>query len=120
MTIRVGKRQRPEPDLVVIRADAVTSLDQTWFPVEAVVLAVEVVSPDSAERDRHRKPELYAKAGIKHFWRLEETEGVGPVLYVFELEPVSKTYAVTGIHRDLVRLTVPYEIEIDLTEIYRL
>jgi Uma2 family endonuclease len=120
MSIIIGPRQRPEPDLVVVLADAIVSFDQTWFPVETVVLAVEVVSPDSEERDKRRKPRLYAEAGIKHFWRLEQLENGQPVLYVFELEPVSKTYAVTGIFRDEVKLTVPYEIEIDLTEIYRL
>jgi len=120
MTILIGPRQRPEPDIVVVLADADVSLDQTWYPVEAVELAVEVVSPDSDERDRNRKPQLYAQAGIKHFWRIDESEGGRPVLYAFELEPVSKTYAVTGIFHDLVKLTAPFEIEIDLTEIYRL
>ena len=35
-----------------------------------VMLAVEVVSPESEARDRHRhrKPQLYAHAGIPHFW----------------------------------------------------
>lgn len=119
MTIRIGPRNRPEPDIVVVTADAEESLDQTSYPADAVKLAVEVVSPDSEERDRDRKPRLYAKAGINHFWLLEE-ENSKPLLCVYRLDPVSKTYVATGLFHDRVRLTVPYEIEIDLTEIYRL
>lgn len=120
MTILIGPRQRPEPDIMVIRADAITSRDLTWYPAEAVVLAIEVVSPDSEERDRHRKPQLYAQAGITHFWRVEDGGDGKVAVYVFELEPVSKTYAVTGIFHDKIKLTVPFEIDIDLTEIDRL
>lgn len=120
MSIVIGARHRPEPDIAVVHADAITSLDQTWFPAEAVVLAVEVESPDSEERDRKRKPQLYAEAGIKYFWRIEEAEGGRPVLYAFELELASKTYVLQGIFQDRVQLAVPFKIEIDLTEISRL
>ncbi len=45
MTVTLDRKQRPEPDLVV-----------------------EVVSPESRTRDHERKPILYARAGIEHFW----------------------------------------------------
>lgn len=63
MTIRLDTSNRPEPDLLVYRADADTGPDQTWYAPEDVVLAVEVVSPDSLERDRGVKPRKYAEAG---------------------------------------------------------
>ncbi|MDG4829610.1 Uma2 family endonuclease [Solwaraspora sp. WMMD1047] len=72
MSVVLGERQRPEPDLIVVDAAAETGTDRTWYPAEAVVLAVEVVSPDSEIRDRARKPQLYAEAGIPHFWRVED------------------------------------------------
>ncbi|HEX6681521.1 MAG TPA: Uma2 family endonuclease [Candidatus Limnocylindrales bacterium] len=120
MSVLIGAHQRPEPDIVVVMADAVTSMDQTWYPVGAVVLAVEVVSPDSEERDRHRKPHLYADAGIKHFWRVEEAEGGRPVLHTFELRPESVTYALKGVFLDQVTLNEPFRFEVDLTEITKL
>jgi Uma2 family endonuclease len=116
MTVTLAKRQRPEPDVLVLRAEAIAGMDQTGFRPEDVLLAVEVVSPDSEVRDRERKPQLYAAAGIPHFWRVENTGG-RPTVYVYELDPATKAYSLTGIHHDLLKLTVPFDIDIDLTEI---
>ncbi|MEH1126415.1 Uma2 family endonuclease [Micromonospora sp. CPCC 206061] len=116
MSIKIGMRQRPEPDLIVVRADADAGMDQTWYPAEAVELAVEVVSPDSQIRDRERKPQIYAQAGIRHFWRAEDTSG-RVTLYAYELDPATSAYGLTGIFHDRVKLTVPFDIDIDLTEI---
>ncbi|WKX70913.1 Uma2 family endonuclease [Streptomyces sp. XD-27] len=118
MVVVVDPRQAPEPDLSVIRADAATSLDDNHYPAADVVLVVEVVSPDSEERDRKRKPQLYAEAGIPHFWRVEmNSADERPVVYVFELETATRSYVPTGIYRDHLKLTAPFDIDIDLTEI---
>jgi Uma2 family endonuclease len=101
---------------MVLRSAAITSLDATAYDASDAVLVVEVVSPDSRIRDRERKPQLYAKAGITHFWRVENNEG-HPTVYVYELDPATAAYALTGIHHDKVQLTTPFEIDIDLTEI---
>jgi Uma2 family endonuclease len=112
MSIVLNERQRPEPDVAVIDA-AVVNDDATWFPAEAVLLAVEVVSPESQIRDRERKPQLYAQAGIEHFWRVETKDGK-PVVYVYELDPATRAYALSGIHHERLVLTVPFPIDIDL------
>jgi Uma2 family endonuclease len=112
MSIVLNERQRPEPDVAVIDA-AVVDDDATWFPAEAVLLAVEVVSPESQIRDRERKPQLYAQAGIEHFWRVETKDGK-PVVYVYELDPATRAYALSGIHHERLVLTVPFPIDIDL------
>jgi Uma2 family endonuclease len=114
MTVTLGPRDRPEPDLLVLSAAAETGVDQTSYPVEAVLLAVEVVSPESQKRDRKIKPVLYAEAGIPHFWRVEENDGQ-PVVYVYELDQATSSYALTGIHHDRLKLTVPYDIDADLS-----
>lgn len=101
---------------MVVHAEAITGLDQNDYRSADVVLTVEVVSPDSEVRDRERKPQLYAAAGIPHFWRVENTGG-RPTVYVYELDPATKAYTLTGIHHDLLKLTVPFDIDIDLTEI---
>jgi Uma2 family endonuclease len=120
MSVILGVRQRPEPDIVVVGADAETDTDQTAYQADAIVLTVEVVSPDSEERDRERKPQLYAKAGIKHFWRVEDSGDGKPVVYVYELDPATHAYAITGIHHNQLKLGVPFDIDIDLTEVGRL
>lgn len=116
MTVTLSSRQRLEPDVMVIQAKAITGRDQNDFQPADVVLAVEVVSPDSEVRDRERKPQLYAAAGIPHFWRVENTGG-RPTVYVYELDPATKVYTLTGIHHDLLKLTVPFDIDIDLTRL---
>lgn len=118
MSIVLGPRQRPEPDLIVIHADAEVDSQATWYPAEAVALAVEVVSPESEIRDRERKPELYAQAGIPHFWRVEDA-GDSAVLYAYELDPATKRYGPVGIFHDRAALKLPFEVEIDLTEVHR-
>ncbi|MER6000003.1 Uma2 family endonuclease [Nonomuraea sp. NPDC003707] len=118
MTIILGPTQRPEPDLTVVRADAVHD-DETFYQARDVILAVEVVSPESKDRDRHRKPQLYAEAAIQHFWRIEKNSGK-PVVYVYELDPATSSYTLTGIHHECLKLSVPFDLAIDLTEIDRL
>jgi len=117
MSVILDRRQRPEPDVTVVRADAVTGGDQTAYPADAVVLAIEVVSPDSEIRDRERKPQLYARAGIGHFWRVEDDGSGNAIVYIYELDPASNTYALTGIFHDRVKVNVPFDINLDLTEI---
>ncbi|WP_228470816.1 Uma2 family endonuclease [Streptomyces alkaliphilus] len=121
MALKLGRRNRPEPDVMVLRAEAVTDeAEETGYRAKDAVLVIEVVSPDSEERDRKRKPQLYAEAGIPHFWRVEKGEGRHPVVHVYELDTTTGAYVPTGIHRDRLKLPVPFDIDIDLTAIDRL
>ncbi|WP_069866543.1 MULTISPECIES: Uma2 family endonuclease [Streptomyces] len=118
MTIALDKRNRPEPDISILRAEAVSAeADETGYDAADAVLAVEVVSPESEDRDRKRKPQLYAEAGIRYFWLVEKEQGRRPVVHVFELDPVTRAYVPTGIYRDRLKVSVPFTIDIDLTEI---
>ncbi|MFC5145510.1 Uma2 family endonuclease [Streptomyces aureoversilis] len=121
MVVVLGPRQAPEPDIAVIRAEAERGPDTDRYYARDVVLVSETVSPDSEERDRRRKPQLYAEAGIPHFWRVE-MEGAGdcPTVHVHELDRETHVYVPTGVYRDALKLTVPFDIDIDLTEIDRL
>jgi Uma2 family endonuclease len=119
MSVVLGPRQRPEPDITVLRASGLTGRDATSYEAKDVVLVVEVVSPDSETRDRERKPQLYAAAGIPHMWRVEQVDG-RPTVYVYELDPATRSYALMGIHHDKLHLSVPFETDIDLTEAERL
>jgi len=120
MTLVISKRNVLEPDLLVNTAESDGDDNLTRYDAADVLLAVEVVSPESEDRDRDTKPHKYAAAGIAHFWRVEMAgEDDHPLVYVYELDPASKTYALTRIHRDQLNLKVPYDIAIDLTEIDR-
>ncbi|GAA0941585.1 MULTISPECIES: Uma2 family endonuclease [Streptomyces violaceusniger group] len=117
MNVVIDDRQAPESDLFVIRAEAAISGEESRYDAKDVELVVEVVSPESAVRDRKRKPQLYAEAGIRHFWRVESGEDGRPVVHVFELDETTNAYGLTGIHHDHLKLSIPFTIDIDLTEI---
>lgn len=116
MTVVLDPRNGPEPDVSLVRAEAVTGMEQMRFPAADVLLAIEVVSPDSEARDRDTKPHKYAAAGIPHFWLVEMTDAnQHPVVRVYELDPLSKTYALTGIHHDRFKISVPCDIDVDIS-----
>ncbi|WP_097869743.1 Uma2 family endonuclease [Streptomyces sp. rh34] len=116
MTVVLDRRNGPEPDISVVRAEAITGLDVTRYQAADVLLAVEVVSPDSEARDRETKPHKYATAGIPHFWLVEMTgTDQHPVVRVYELDPVTKAYALTGIHHDRLKTGVPFPVDIDIS-----
>ncbi|MFD9287048.1 Uma2 family endonuclease [Streptomyces sp. NPDC060030] len=117
MTVVLDRRNGPEPDVSVVRSEADTKgMEQTSYAAADVLLAVEVVSPDSEARDREAKPHKYATAGIPHFWLVEMTgTDQHPVVRVYELDPVTKAYALTGIHHDRLKTGVPFPVDVDIS-----
>ncbi|MGW2095307.1 Uma2 family endonuclease [Promicromonospora sukumoe] len=117
MTVRLDDRNRPEPDAVVSTASL--GPDATCYEAADVVLAVEVVSPESAHRDLTVKPHKYAAAGIKHFWRIEDEDGnASTVVHVYELDGMTRTYAPVGIFRDTLKVERPFPVELDVQALY--
>jgi Uma2 family endonuclease len=112
MTIRLDQRNRPEPDLLATRAPFYDP-DRTYYTPDQVLLVVEVVSPESAHRDRNVKLRKYAEAGIANYWRVEEEHGA-PVVHAYELDGPTRSYVPTGIHRHELRTTTPFAIKLDL------
>ncbi|WP_406203358.1 Uma2 family endonuclease [Kitasatospora sp. NBC_01560] len=115
MTLKLDRRNRPEPDLMVVDEQGDTGPQQTFSAAEDVLLAVEVVSEESRERDRQVKPRKYAAAGIRHFWRVESDDEGRPVVHTYELDPATMSYGLTGIHHKQLKLERPFPLDIDLT-----
>jgi Uma2 family endonuclease len=114
MTVRLGPRNRPEPDVLVSTSDI--DRDATWYDAGTVLLVVEIVSPESTDRDRRLKPLRYAEAGIRHFWRVEDEDGATAV-HVYELDETTGSYVANGIFRDRMSLSVPFNLVIDLPRV---
>ncbi|MFW5418306.1 Uma2 family endonuclease [Nocardiopsis sp. CNT-189] len=114
MAVRLDRHQVPEPDVLVVSAEAFEreAPDTHYLPPD-LLLAVEAVSPDSVDRDRDTKPYKYARAGIPHFWRVEN-EGGRTVVYTYQLDPASKGYGLTGIHHGRLKTDAPFPVVIDL------
>ena len=111
MTVRLDRRNRPEPDVLITRSTF--DPDRTWHAPEDVVLVIEVVSPESAHRDRTVKLRKYAEAGIPHYWCVEDESSV-PVVHVYELDRPTGVYAPAAIVREFLERAVPFEVGIDL------
>lgn len=114
MTIQLDERNRPEPDLLVTTAPYLP--DRTWYAASDVQLVVEVVSPESAHRDRTVKLRKYAQAGIAHYWCVEDEDGA-PVVHVYELDQPTGVYAPAGIFRHALQRELPFEIGLDLDKL---
>lgn len=111
MTVRLDKKSRPEPDIVV--TTATYDPDRTYYVPQEVAVVVEVVSEESADRDRSLKPFKYAQAGIPHFWRVEDESG-GAVIHTYELDAMTGSYVPTGIYRDTLKISAPFPLDLDL------
>ncbi|MBL7254872.1 Uma2 family endonuclease [Paractinoplanes lichenicola] len=114
MTIRLDERNRPEPDALVVTAPF--DPDRTFYTPDQVLLVVEVVSPESAHRDRTVKLRKYAEAGIPHYWRVED-EGGSPVIHAYELDEPTRSHVPTGIYRHELRISKPFPLELDLGQL---
>ncbi|WP_329787773.1 Uma2 family endonuclease [Lentzea sp. DG1S-22] len=115
MTIKLDRRNRPEPDLLVTTASL--ERDRTWFAPEDVALVVEVASPESEHRDTTVKLRKYAEAGIRHYWLVED-EAVQTVVHVYELDEPTRAYVPTGLCRGKLTVTVPFPITVDLDGLF--
>lgn len=111
MTVRLDRYNRPEPDILATTAGY--DPDRTFYSPDQVLLVVEVVSPESAHRDRMVKVRKYAEAGIAHYWRVEEEDAL-PVVHTYELDGPTRQYTPGVIHRGELRVTRPFAITIDL------
>jgi Uma2 family endonuclease len=111
MTIRLDERNRPEPDLLVTTTPY--EPNRTCYVPDEILLVVEVVSLESAHRDRNVKLRKYAEAGIANYWRVEDQDG-SPVVHAYELDGPTRSYVATGIHRHELRTTTPFALKLDL------
>ncbi len=68
--VKLGPRTLVQPDLFVVKQDPARPI-QTWADVGVPVLAVEVLSPDTADRDRGVKREIYLDAGVREYWMVD-------------------------------------------------
>ena len=71
VAFRLDEGQGPEPDLAFVRHDRL-HLVKRGFVDGPPDLAVEIVSPDSVERDYVHKRERYRQAGVLEYWIVDE------------------------------------------------
>jgi len=67
------ERRTAIPDIYLADADGFWETTQHALAVAHLRLVVEIASPSSVTTDRVLKAELYAEAGVQHYWRVEFT-----------------------------------------------
>ena len=86
----LGPRSVRAPDVTRFRSGVTPDTEQSQFPVADVDLVVEVLSPESDERDQLVKPYEYAQAGIPEFWLVDrdpDDRRTGAIVRIFRLTP---------------------------------
>ena len=73
VAFRINEVNSPEPDIAFVRTDRL-HLVHRGFVAGPPDLAVEIVSPDSIDRDYRRKREQYRRAGVSEYWIVDEME----------------------------------------------
>ena len=95
-----------EPDVLVAARAAFTRRD---LPVPPL-LVIEILSPSTTHLDRGRKREIYAEAGIPHYWIVDPN---APAITIFEL--TDGTYTETAHAGGEQTLTIEQPIAVRLT-----
>lgn len=103
------------PDLIVMRKDVWREhrRERGFFDPRHVLLAVEVVSPDSQIRDRVVKPMQYAEVGIPSYWRLE-TDPIS--LTAYRIDGSSYAEIGTWVAGEVAHLDVPFPVDLDMAQ----
>jgi Uma2 family endonuclease len=103
--VRVTDELAVEPDVVLLRNPYAS---RHYYAPDQVLLAVEVVSPSTKRRDRFAKPELYAAAGVAHYWRIEQEDG--PRVYAYDLVDGGYRLAADAGDGGALELAAPFKI----------
>ena len=101
-----------QPDLVVVRPDALDARAIRRPPL----IAVEILSPSSHERDLVTKRHAYADAGCAHYWIVDPDE---PAIIAFTL--VDRAYQESARARGSVPLAVdePFAVRVVPNDLVR-
>ncbi|HTJ66698.1 MAG TPA: Uma2 family endonuclease [Actinospica sp.] len=110
IAIRRSPRTAPEPDIAVFHAEAL-DFDKIFYRPDEVVLAAEVMTPESEERDREDKPRIYASMGIPAFWLIEQGEQRALVVHEHVLNDGAYRLAKTHVGR----LVTDFSFKIDIS-----
>jgi Uma2 family endonuclease len=73
VAFRLDETNSPEPDISFLRIEDADRIERGRVegPPD---LAIEIVSPDSVERDYKKKRKQYQRAGVSEYWIIDEEE----------------------------------------------
>lgn len=108
----IGDRDEVEPDLVVVPSANAVRRGLTL----PVLLVVELISPGSVRIDRILKRDLYARAGIPHYWLVDTRDDH----HHFEaLELDGDAYRQMYQSDEHISVETPVAVDADLEDLFR-
>jgi Uma2 family endonuclease len=105
LDFRPTRRRSFQPDVLVTRRD---SIGEKWLE-KPLVLAVEVLSPNSRSVDLLLKREKYGQSGVAHYWVVDPDE---PCITVFRLRGEAYEEVAAAKGDETVELAEPYPVRI--------
>ena len=73
VAFRITEKRGPEPDVAFVAKERLHIVEKGFID-GAPDIAVEIVSPDSVERDYDLKRNIYEAAGVKEYWIIDPDE----------------------------------------------
>lgn len=121
MAVQITRRSAPEPDVLIYRDDYED--EESLISFKDVVLAVEIVSDESEERDRLTKSFRYALAGIPYYWRIEryrdDDKRLRAEIHAFRLDAAAGKYVPAAPpERERLVVDLGFPVEIDVKSLY--
>jgi len=110
ISLKINNRNEPRPDVVVMKKK---HLNRSPVPADGVILAVEIISPDSHIRDNYAKRRMYAAAGVGSYWVIDPTPGEGVALTEYVLGD-GQVYEMINTTDKIFTTQIPYLVTIDL------
>lgn len=68
--LRLAPRTMVQPDLFICRVDR-TMPPRNWPDLGTPLVAIEILSPSTASRDRGAKRRIYQRAGVAEYWLVD-------------------------------------------------
>jgi Uma2 family endonuclease len=121
--VMVDEQTVIKPDVVLFDKRDLDFFTLECVPVAKARLAVEVVSPGSARKDRTWKPSMMAASKVPYFWRIERSEDHLPVVHELWLNHDTGSYFPAPehpVHREKLITEFPFPVEIDLRSLVEL
>jgi Uma2 family endonuclease len=105
---RIGSKHGPEPDIGFV-PKALLVRRRRGYIDGPPALAIEIVSPDSVQRDYIQKRAIYEQAGVREYWILDPDEGRATFLVlrkkrykkVSPIKNIIQSEVVPGFHLDV-------------------
>jgi Uma2 family endonuclease len=73
VAFRLDKKHGPEPDIALVLTEHLERIEHGGVAGPAD-LAIEIVSPESVEREYYLKRELYEQYGIPEYWIIDDMD----------------------------------------------